>query len=294
MKEKSAKLFFKLLKVLSYILPPFLKDKIAKFIAYTFYRFHKRYYKVAKVNLDFIYGDSLSSSQKEEIIKGVFLNLAYNLGSLIENQNIKKDKLLKKVTFKNEKILLNAIKQQRPVVLITAHQSNWEILSLAISAKFKPLVIVGRPLKQEWLNSALKNSREQFGTKLISKKGGMRAMLKVAKEKKILGLLVDQNLPGESVEFFGKKASHTTAAALLARKYNAIVIPCFTKRVGFEKYEAVFCKPIEIEKSNDFMKDILIHTQKQAKITEEFIRKNPHEWLWIHRRWKKFYPEIYK
>ncbi len=293
-KNNSIELLFITLQKLSIVTPVFIKKSAAKILALLFYKFHKKYYNTARINLDFIYEDKLSDEKKEQIIKDMFYNLAQNFGSFIENQGISKEKLLKKVTFKNDEILLNAMQEKRPIVFITAHQGNWEILPLAISAKYAPITGVGRPLKQPWLDKILRKNREQFGINMIDKRGAMRLMVKTIKEKKILGLLIDQNLPGEIVEFMGKKASHTTAAALLARKFNAIVIPCFITRVGFEKYAATFYEPIEIEKSNDLEKDILIHTQKQAKITEEVIRKKPHEWLWIHRRWKKVYPQIYK
>ncbi len=294
LKDKSAYLIFFALQKISLIMPKALKIALAKGLAYAFYKLHKRYYKVAKINLDFIYEDTLTSTQKEQIIKDMFFNLAQNFGSFIENQGISKDRLLQKVTFKNDKIFLDALASNRPIVFITAHQSNWEILPLAIAAKYHPLVGVGRALKQKWLDNILKKNREQFNIEMIDKKGAMRQMVRVVKQKKPLGLLVDQNLEGVVVDFMGKRASHTTAAAILAYKFNAIVIPCFIKRVGFEKYEATFYEPIEVEKDDNMDNFILKHTQKQANITQEIIKKSPSEWLWIHRRWKREYPQIYK
>jgi len=293
-KDRIAEITFLTLRRIAIIMPKTLKKAIAKTLAFLFYKFHKKYYNVAKANIDFIYEDRLTPKEKEQLIKDMFYNLAQNFGSFIENQGISKEKLLKKITFKQEEILLDALKSGRPIVFITAHHSNWEILPLAISAKYAPLTGVGRPLKQPWLDKILKRNREQFGIEMISKKGGMRSMIKTVKSNRLLGLLVDQHLPGEIVKFFGKDAQHTTAAALLARKFNAIVIPCFITRVGFEKYEATFYEPIEIEKTDDLEKDILNHTQKQATITQKVIEKSPHEWLWIHRRWKAKYPHIYK
>jgi KDO2-lipid IV(A) lauroyltransferase len=292
-KDKSAYIAFFILQKVSLIMPKAIKIAIAKTLAYLFYKFHKRYYLVARKNLDFIYQDSLTSNQKEQIIKDMFFNLAQNFGSFIENQGITKKRLLQKVTFKNENIFIDALRGNRPIVFITAHYSNWEILPLSIAAKYHPLVGVGRALKQPWLDSILKKNREQFGIEMIDKKGAMRQMVKVVKSKKPLGLLVDQNLEGVVVDFMGKRASHTTSAAILAYKYDAIVIPCFITRVEFERYEATFYEPIEIEKSENMDEYILKHTQKQAKITEDIIKNSPSQWLWIHRRWKREYPNIY-
>ena len=292
-KNRVSHLSFLLLKNISKILPNTVKKYIAKLLGYSFYKLHKRYYHIAKVNLDFIYEDKLTNEQKESIIKEMFYNLAQNFGSFIENQGISKEKLLNKVTFKNDDIFIKALKGDRPIVFITAHYSNWEILPLAIAAKYHPLVGVGRALKQDWLDSILKKNREQFGIEMIDKNGAMKEMVKIVKEKKPIGLLVDQSLEGVVVDFMGKRASHTTSAAILAYKYNAIVIPCFIKRVGFEKYEATFYEPIDVDRDKSKEEFILEHTQKQAHITQKIIEKSPSEWLWIHRRWKREYPQIY-
>ena len=292
-KEQLATSAFWALKGLSQILPVCTKRAIAKGIASLIYKYYKRYRFIARANLDFVYQERLSSSEKEQIIKDMFYNLAQNLGSFIENQNISKERLLEKVTFKNDKTLLDAIASDKPIIFITAHQSNWEILPLAISAKYQPLVGVGRPLKQPWLDRVLKKNRQQFDIEMISKHGAMIKMVKTVKAKKLLGLLVDQNLEGVEVEFFGKRTIHTHSAAILALKYDAIVIPAFITRVDFEKYEATFYDPITIEKSGNEEQDIINHTQKQANITQKIIEQSPHEWLWIHRRWKQTYPEIY-
>ncbi len=292
-KNRVSHLSFLLLKNISKILPNTVKKYIAKLLGYSFYKLHKRYYHIAKVNLDFIYEDKLTNEQKESIIKEMFYNLAQNFGSFIENQGISKEKLLNKVTFKNDDIFIKALKGDRPIVFITAHYSNWEILPLAIAAKYHPLVGVGRALKQDWLDSILKKNREQFGIEMIDKNGAMKEMVKIVKEKKPIGLLVDQSLEGVVVDFMGKRASHTTSAAILAYKYNAIVIPCFIKRVGFEKYEATFYEPIDVDRDKSKDEFILEHTQKQAHITQKIIEKSPSEWLWIHRRWKREYPQIY-
>jgi len=294
MRDKITEQTFNILKLIGTAFPVFIKKAIAKFIAYLFYKFHKKYYRVAKSNLDFIYGSSLSYKEKEQFIKKNFYHLTQNFGSFIENQGITKERLLEKVEFIDDYIFKEALNSGRAVVLITAHLGNWEILPLAISAKYQPLVGVGRKLKQPWLDRVLRKNREQFGIEMVDKNGGMRAMVKVVRDKKLLGLLIDQSLPGVDVEFFGKKVSHTTAAALLARKFNALVVPCFIERVGFEKYKATFYEAIEMERTDNIEKDILFHTQKQAKITEEVIKRYPEQWLWIHRRWKKHYLDIYE
>ena len=289
MKYKLSYSLFYILNLISKILPNFAKDKLAKSTSILWYKLHSNYRKRVLTNLNFIYPNK-SENEKKELAKGVFLNLTYNLGSFIDNFNTKKEKILQKVTFKNEDILLNALQQNRPIIFVTGHYSNWEILPLAIAAKYTPLIGVGRPLDQDYLDKVLRKNREQFGNKMINKHGAMRELVKAMKQKKVVGLLVDQNLDGIEVEFMGKKTIHTTSVAILAQKFNAIAIPCFIKRVGFEQYIATFYKPIEADKE-EF---IFNHTQKQAIITQKVIEEDISQWMWIHRRWKATYPDIYK
>ena len=292
MKYKLLKISFKTLHTLFKATPSFLKKVNAIFLANVWYLFHKNYRDRVFKNLNFIYPD-LSYDKKVEIAKGTFLNLVYNLFSFIENYKASKEEILKKVKFKNDKILIDALNQNRPIIFLTAHYSNWEILPLAIAAKYTPLIGVGRPLNQPNLNRILTEAREQFGIKMISKFGATRELLKAMKQKEVVGLLMDQNLGGIEVDFFGKKTIQATTIATLAYKFNAIVLPCFIKRVGFEKYEASFYEPIKVEAKDekDFIKK---HTQKEAKIIENIIKEEPSQWLWIHRRWKETYPEIYR
>ncbi len=292
MRYKLLKATFITLNKISKATPKSIKVAFAYTFSNLWYYLHLNYRQRVFANLNFIFPD-MPKSEKQKIAKGVFLNLIHNLGSFIENFQASKELLEKKVTFYNDKILKDALNQDKPIIFLTAHYSNWEILPLAIAAKYRPLIGVGRPLNQPNLNKILLEAREQFGIKMVSKFGATKELLKALKQKKIVGLLMDQNLGGIEVDFFGKKTIQATTIAALAYKFDAIVIPCFIKRVGFEKYEAKFYEPIrvDVKDEKEFIKE---HTQKEAKIIEEVIKEDLSQWLWIHRRWKETYPEIYK
>jgi KDO2-lipid IV(A) lauroyltransferase len=104
-----------------------------------------------------------------------------------------------------------------------------------------------------------------------------------------LGILVDQNAKENSifVDFFGQKAATTRSAATLSIKMGAPIIMLFARRIaGHYKFKISVSKPIEIEKTGNLEKDVFNLTQLYTTIIESHIRENPHEWLWIHRRWK--------
>ncbi len=252
---------------------------------------------VARVNLDLAFGDTMSQEEKERIILRSYENLMVVALDTILNQGADKERILSKVSFENEKILQEAMKSGKPIIFVTAHYGNWELGTLAIAAKFQiPLSVVGRPLDFPWANHILTTTREQFGVRMIPKRKAMKDMIRVMKNKGTLGLVVDQNTAGsqgELIDFFGHKARHTPAATILARKFDTVVIPVYSQTNDYRHWTVTFYDPLPMEHNGDMEKDILQHIQKQAKITEEVIRKKPDEWMWIHKRWKNQYEELY-
>jgi len=260
------------------------------------YLIDKKHRKIAKVNLDLAYEESLSKEEKEKIIKECYFNLTYSLVDFVKNQGISKEALLQKVTFENESILSDALHSGKKVILMTGHYGNWELIPLSIAAKFGSITGIGRKLDSAIMNAVLKQNREQFGIEMLDKKGAMKPMINVLKNGKILGLLVDQNTTeneGLLVDFFGKPVRHTPSAAILGRRFDALIIPVFITTEDHLHYKVTFYDAIITKKTQNKERDILESVQKQAKVTEEVIRKKPQEWFWLHKRWKNQFEDFY-
>jgi len=296
MKDKFYLFLFNCLKFMIWIVPNRVMYILMKGLSFIIYSIDKKHRNIARVNLNLAYGDTLSEERKETIIKACYLNLVLLLVDFVKNQGISKEDLLHKVTFKNEKVLLDALKKDQKIILMTAHYGNWELLPISIAAKFGPLTGVGRKLDSEVMDHILKKNRQQFDIEMLDKKGAMRDMISVLKNDRMLGLLVDQNTStkeGILVDFFGKPVRHTPSAAILGRRFSALIIPAFITSKDHQHYEITFYEPIITKKTEDKEKDILESVQKQAKITEDVIREKPEEWFWLHQRWKNQFEEYY-
>jgi len=288
---------FNFFRFLIRVLPDSVMDAIIKGLAWLVYMFDRRHRKIAEVNLDLAYGDALSKEEKEKIIKNVYQNMLYALMDFVKNQGISREALLQKVTFKNEAVLEKARSEGKKVILVTAHYGNWELVALAIAAKFGKMTIIGRSLDAPLMNEILKQNREQFDIELVDKQGAMKAMIQALKADRMLGLLVDQNTAGSEgllIDFFGKPARHTPSAAILARRFDAVIIPVFITSDDYRHFTLTFYDPIETSRSDDKDADILNSVQKQATITEQVIRQKPQEWFWLHQRWKNQFEERYR
>ncbi len=290
---------YKFFTLLAKILPKRVMDYILKVLASFAYRVDKKHHHIINANLKLAFGDNLTQKERDNIGKYVFYNLLQTIIGFIKRDGKDANEILKDIEFKNSHILEDAIKSKRKIILITAHYGNWELLPPAIASKFGvELIGVGRKLDSPIMDRVLIKNREQFGVKMIYRKGAMKGLLRALKENKIVGVLLDQHLGkkqgGVEVNFFNKKAFQSPVASILARNFNAIVIPTFISTNDYKNYIVIFYNPLPTIKTSNREEDILKMTQAQSDIMQEVISNRSKEWFWVHRRWKGFYPEIYK
>lgn len=276
------------LKFLVKFCPSFILKSFGNFIAFCFFKFDKKHTKIIKTNLNLCQIEA-----SDELILQIYKNYAKFALEFLKNQDKTKDQILKDIVFENEEIMQEARNLGRPVIIQTAHYGNWELLSLATAAKFGALSIIGRRLDDEKMDEILSKNRKRFEIELIDKKNAAKPSLMALKNNRILGILTDQNTAkseGLEIEFFGKKALHTPAASIFAKKTKALIVPAFIYQKD-NKYIVKFMPKIDIlSLEND---EILQATKAQAKATEMMIRQKPDEYFWFHARFKHFYEDLY-
>jgi KDO2-lipid IV(A) lauroyltransferase len=289
-------ILFNIFKLFLKISPQFLIDLKSKILINLLLLVDKKHQKIINTNLDFAYNNKLSNEEKKSIINRCYFNMVHFFIDFINNQNISKEELNNKITTKNAHYLEDAKKENKKIIIITAHYGNWELISLYIGANYGKLAVVGKPLKEESMQNILQKNREQFNIELIDKKGAMKPLISALKKDTMVGVLVDQNqatIDGVLVDFFGKQSRHTTVASMLARRFDAVIIPAFISSDDYKHHQIEFFEPIVCQNSDDKNADIQNCTQKQASITEKVIKQNPKEWFWFHKRWKNMYEDIY-
>lgn len=290
-------LIFKTFKILVKYIPTPITNAILNALAYLAYKIDSRHKKIAKVNLDLAYANNMSNEEKKQIIKKCYKNLLYNMRDFVKNQDVTKKELLSKIRIHNEHFYKDIKEEGKGIIFLTAHYGNWERLPLCIGAKYGKLWGVGRNLDSKKMNEVLQKSRNQFNVHMLEKSGALKGLLKALKNGENVGLLVDQNTSdkeGILINFFDKLARHTPAAALIARKTGAPIIPAFITTDDYKTYDITLYKPIFTDKTANSEEDIKKSVQAQANITQKIIEKKPDEWFWLHRRWKNQYEELYK
>jgi KDO2-lipid IV(A) lauroyltransferase len=172
----------------------------------------------------------------------------------------------------------------RGVLFATGHLGNWELSAFAHALMTEPMNVVVRPLDNPLLDELVKGYRTGSGNKILDKQDFLRGILKALGNNEPVGILIDQNtLPenGSFVDFFGIAACTGTTFAKLAHKTGAAVIP------GYALWDAKKGKYVlRFDPVFEMSGDVVGDTARLAKHFEGVIRREPGQWLWLHRRWK--------
>jgi KDO2-lipid IV(A) lauroyltransferase len=227
--------------------------------------------------------NSFTEQEKNKIINNMWSNYGMTFIEYIFLKNFRNSKL--HIDIKGEKILKQISLSGRPVIFVSGHFANFELMSMEITKKKINLATIYRPLNNFFLNPFIEHVRKKYICKNQIKKGinGVREAIEFIKEKHCIALMIDQRVTeGEKVNFFGKQALTTTLPAQLAIKYNLEIVPVFIERVKNNNFKIEYQKEIN---PKDF-KNKLELTKKLNKVLENMLVRNPSQWIWTHNRWK--------
>jgi KDO2-lipid IV(A) lauroyltransferase len=178
---------------------------------------------------------------------------------------------------------------RRGLIMLTGHYGNWEILGYVLATLGFETTSVARPLDNPYVNDYVLGVRERRGQKIVDKKGATTEVVSVLNHKGAVGFIADQNAgsKGLFVDFFGRKASTYKSIGLLAMEYEVPVVIGYARRTGegfrFNVGTQDIIYPEDWKDQDDPLRYI---TQRYTKAIEDFVRKDPGQYLWVHRRWK--------
>jgi len=202
---------------------------------------------------------------------------------------VKKHNWRKYSRFKNAERVKWLMQEGRGLLMVTGHYGNFEIMGFMMSLFGFNIYSIARPLDNRFLNNYLYGVRRRLGQRIIDKKGAAELMAETAAKGATLCFIADQDAgkKGIFVDFFGRKASTYKSIGLLAIINNIpIVIGC-SRRVDNRFYfEMVANRIILPEEWKDKDNPLEWVTAEYTKAIEEFVREDPTQYWWLHRRWK--------
>ncbi|MCF8127108.1 MAG: lysophospholipid acyltransferase family protein [Deltaproteobacteria bacterium] len=237
-----------------------------------------------------VFGDRMSEEQLRRLNRRVVIHFAQMLFEVPHVFKLNSENLHRYVYFENEAVFAEALAKGKGCFILTGHFGNWELMSAAMSLRFKTDgIAVARPVDFAPVEQLMLRLRTRFGTEIVPKKKAMKKLLMGARKNKTMGILLDQNVDwyeGVFVPFMGKQACTNKGLALIAMKTGAPVIPVFSARQPDGRYRVVFEKEVDLVRTGSKIYDTEENTALFNRIINKYIYWYPEQWFWFHKRWK--------
>ena len=273
------KLFFLFCKIIGYKKASNLGELIGKKIGPKF-----KSKKIIERNINLIL-PGIKNERVDEITQKMWGNYGRILSEYVFMKDFRNGNLKEYINIKGLEYL-NEIKNKNiPVVFISGHFNNFELMAMQIEKNGIQLGAIYRPLNNFFLNTTMENIRKNFICSKQIKKGlsGIREILNLFKKNTSIALMIDQRVTeGIKSNFFKQKAFTTTIPAQLVKKFSCPIISIYIERVNKHKFEMVINKPIYFSKDES----LEYITQQLNYLLEKMILKKPEQWILTHNRWK--------
>ncbi len=238
----------------------------------------------------------LGFPEKDEVwvrrtARATYRQLGSSLGEMLQLPRFDKAWVARNVRFVGMEPLEACLAQGRGVIALGCHFGNWELQGGAWALRGYPTAVVAFPQSNHQVDELILKNRESTGMKVIyTGHHGTAQLLQHLKRGGVAGILADQNAgkDGLRLPFFGRDCSVAKAPAVLARKTGAALIPGFLVRESDGTFTNYALPEIPIAQTGDVERDILETTKAWLRVQEDFIRRYPEQYFWLHRRWKHY------
>ena len=272
-------IFFLFCKILGYKRSSDFGSFIGKFFGPLF-----RSKKIITKNLKLAY-PKISNNEIDIITNNMWKNYGRILSDYVFIKDFRKLNLDNYIKLENEEIIKKIKSFDKPVVFISGHFNNFELLAMKIEMLGINLSAIYRPLNNFFLNKIMMNIRTKYICKSQIPKGlsGLKKSLNFFKNGSSLALMIDQRVSeGESVNFFNHKALTTTIPAQFVKKFKCLIVPVYIERVDRYYFKLKIDKPLKFDEKLSVNQI----TQELNNWLEKKINHNPSQWIWTHNRWK--------
>ncbi|MDC1096015.1 lysophospholipid acyltransferase family protein [Pelagibacteraceae bacterium] len=250
--------------------------------AFVFIKIGPKFKSVNTINNNLNNISNFNNSEKNVIVSKMWANYGKTFIEYIYLKKFKNNIITTNI--RGLHILESIKKKNKPVIFVSGHFANFEIMSMELVKNKINLATIYRPLNNFFLNPFMEYLRKKYVCPNQIKKGaiGIRQVVNFIDKNYSIALMIDQRVSeGENISFFNKNALTTTLPAQLALKYNLDIVPIYISR-NIDCFDMKFYNPIEIE-PHETKKDISF---KLNKVLEKMILKDPSQWILTHNRWK--------
>ena len=237
------------------------------------------------------FGKEKSSPEIDQIIRRCFENFGYGMIEMLYYMSHPQltDRM---VRWEGKEHLDNALAQGRGVIAVTAHFGNFPLMMLCCARQGYKTASIIRPARDEVLEQYLFRRRNECGVHTVyavPRRECVVNALKALSNGEVLFIPLDQNFGSDGgvfVDFFGQKAATATGPVIFARRSRAPIVPMFIVREKDGTHTIMVEPAFELQERAGEEEAIAVNIARLTNLIERYIRRYPHEWGWMHRRWK--------
>ena len=271
------------------ILPRRLARQLGAGVGALAYGLFGRLKQVGLTNLHLAYPE-LAEPDRDRTLRIVYRNLGYLLAEFCLMGGYSAEQAGEFIEYEGLQHYLAARNRGRGVLVVTGHLGAWELSSFYHSLVGYPMGLVIRRLDNPLVDAFVNRIRCLHGNRVIHKDDFARGLISSMRAGETVGILMDTNMTppqGVFVPFFGVEACTASGLAKVALKTDAAVLPGFLLwNEAKKKYILRFGECVELIRTGDADGDVLANTAAFTSAIETAVRRNPEQWLWMHRRWK--------
>ena len=272
-------IFFLIFKILGLKLASNISSKILSLFGPFF-----RSKKVIESNIFKAFPD-LDHNSVKKIIYKMWGNYGRILSEYVFLKNFRNSTLKDHFTIEGQEILNKIKESNQPVIFVSGHFSNFELMAMHIEKSGINLAAIYRPLNNKFLNFIMEKIRKKYICKNQIKKGisGTKQLLSFFKKGSSIALMIDQRVSqGIKSNFFNHEAFTTTIPAQFVKKFNCKIVPIYIERTNNVNFRLTIQEPREYH-NDETIESITLDLNN---LLEKMILKNPGQWIWSHNRWK--------
>ncbi len=288
-------LIFRSLLLAVYFLPFRLNATLGRLMGRAYYRIDGRRRRFINANISVVFGRGLDDKSREILGRESCELLAMNildflrLDRIVNRQNFRK--FIEIEGFSN---LMKSIERGKGTIGVMGHFGNLFLVRYLCYLDIPPRAAIIRKLDNPYLERFVRSLLKAHNVVMVRPDGAIKRMLRLLLHNFIGVTLADQKAGGNplvgrhgiSVDFFGIPSQTHITAPLLARRTGASIVPLFVMRKGPGQYRIQINEPLELILTADETSDLRKNTRKLNEIFEDYIRRYPQHWFWLHRRWK--------
>jgi KDO2-lipid IV(A) lauroyltransferase len=231
-----------------------------------------------------------TEQQRQQTLRKVYRNLGWQLAEFCQMPAYTRNNTAGLLRYEGLDHYLTARARGKGVLIVTGHLGAWELSSYWHSLMGFPMSMVIRRLDNPMVDALVNGIRCRHGNRVLHKDDFARGLIAAMRSGETVGILMDTNMTppqGVFVPFFGVEACTASGMARVAKKTGAAVLPGFLLWEDSEqRYVLHFGEEIELQRTSDDEADSVANTARFTAVIEDWIRRYPDQWLWVHRRWK--------